>query len=433
MIHDLIMPKMGESITEATLLKWLFKVGDEVTQDQPVLEIATDKVDSEILSPVSGKIVQIFFKENDVVLIGAILAKISDGDYENEAEVLDSEFNEHMDIPVDLPTLEVPFQPKIISSTQEIHPTVSFDSKDRFYSPLVKTIAQEENLSFQELDKIKGTGADGRVTKQDVLSYLDREKSLRSTNIPIAASNSVRTQQIEGQDEIIEMDRMKKLIADHMLHSKNVAAHVTSFVEVDVTPIVQWRNSHKVDFQKKYNQNITFTPIFIDALIKALKLFPLLNATINGYQITKKKDIHIGMATSLTNGNLIVPVIRHADLLNIQGLVHTVNDLATRARENQLKPEEIAGGTFTITNIGSFGSLLGTPIINQPQVAILAVGAIKKKPVVLETVHGDVIAIRHCMYMSLTYDHRVINGYLGGTFLKKIADLLESFDPSTPI
>ncbi len=434
MVHDLIMPKMGESITEATILRWFFNEGDTVKQDDPILEIATDKVDSEIPAPMDGRLVQIFFKVNDVVPVGALIAKISDGVYdenvENSAVLLD--FTEvEPTLPTIDPGITVPFQP-YIKDPQVQADQSDTSSKQIFYSPLVRTIAQQEKIELHELDALMGTGADGRVTKQDVLNYVDSKK-LKNKDKSADRNEASSLATSDGTDEIIEMDRMRRLISDHMIQSKNTSAHVTSFIEVDVTEIVLWRNKHKAIFQKKYNQNITFTPIFIQSVIKAIKEYPLINASLHGYQIIKKKDIHIGMATALPSGNLIVPVIKYADRMNLQGLVHTVNDLATRARDHQLKPDEISGGTFTITNIGSFGSLMGTPIINQPQLAILAVGVIKKKPVVLETPQGDVIAIRHCMYMSLSYDHRVIDGFLGGSFLKKIADLLESFDPNTTI
>ncbi len=434
MVHDLIMPKMGESITEATILRWFFNEGDTVKQDEPILEIATDKVDSEIPAPMDGRLVQIFFKVNDVVPVGALIAKISDGvndeNVENSAVLLD--FTEVDPIlPIIDPVINVPFQPYIKSPQVQVDQSDT-STKQIFYSPLVRTIAQQEQIELHELDALMGTGADGRVTKQDVLNYVDSKK-LKTEDKSANQTHVSNLSTSDDTDEIIEMDRMRRLISDHMIQSKNTSAHVTSFIEVDVTEIVLWRNKHKAIFQKKYNQNITFTPIFIQSIIKAIKEYPLINASLHGYQIIKKKDIHIGMATALPSGNLIVPVIKNADRMSLQGLVHSVNDLATRARDHQLKPDEISGGTFTITNIGSFGSLMGTPIINQPQLAILAVGVIKKKPVVLETPQGDVIAIRHCMYMSLSYDHRVIDGFLGGSFLKKIADLLESFDPNTTI
>lgn len=441
MEHDLIMPKMGESITEATILRWLFAEGDEVNLDQPILEIATDKVDSEIPSPVQGKITKILFKENDTVPVGTVIAKIKIGaDQEIKPEISippsngTAALNEE---PIDgKPTEEVPYVPAAEPVLSEPSPAITAHSKpDRFYSPLVRTIAKEENISFNELDQLTGTGAEGRVTKTDILNYVEKKKSPAVADVRPSITSKTetvvsKTTSAGSGDEIIEMDRMRRLIADHMVNSKNVAPHVTSFVEVDVTEIVNWRNKVKQSFQAKYNQNLTFTPIFIEAVIQAIQQFPLINSSVEGYKIIRKKEINIGMATALPSGNLIVPVIKNADRLNLQGLTLTINDLAKRARESQLKAEEISGGTFTITNVGSFGSLMGTPIINQPQVAILATGAIKKKPVVLETAQGDVIAIRHCMFMSMSYDHRVIDGYLGGSFLRKVADLLESFDTS---
>ncbi|MEP7321853.1 MAG: dihydrolipoamide acetyltransferase family protein [Saprospiraceae bacterium] len=452
MVHDLIMPKMGESITEATILKWLLKEGDLVDLEQPILEIATDKVDSEITSPVQGKLVKIFFNENEVIPIGMVIAKISDliesveDEYEsvileeNGMADLDDFNSETLSVELDTQVPYIP-QPEFLEqetiSQEKIEQEVA---KDRFYSPLVRTIAKEENITRDELDSLKGTGAEGRVTKSDILQYVDiksRKDTINSTvtetelNVPPAEPTEIKSVSFQGEHEIIEMDRMRRFAADHMLKSKQTSPHVTSFIEVDVTKIVKWREKNKLKFQEKFQQNITYTPIFLDSIIKTIKQFPLINSSVNGYQIILKKDINIGMATALANGNLIVPVIKKADLLNLQGLVHAVNDLASRARLNQLKPDEVMGGTFTVTNIGSFDSLMGTPIINQPQVAILAIGSIKKKPIVMETDHGDVIGIGHCMFMSLSYDHRIINGFLGGSFLKKIADFMETFDPNT--
>lgn len=448
MEHDLIMPKMGESITEATILKWLFREGDEVKLDQPILEIATDKVDSEIPSPVEGKITKILFQENDIVPVGTVIAKIQITAGAS-VEAISSPLVTNGQVSTiprpekpDAPPMEteeinaaanvpyIPVEPALAEPVKEVHQSIR---SDRFYSPLVRTIASEENIALTELDQLTGSGNEGRVTKADILNYVEKKKSHPSPAEPAEAPSAAQNPpaagtSISGENEIIEMDRMRRLIADHMVNSKNIAPHVTSFVEVDVTEIVLWRNKIKQTFQTKYDQNITFTPIFIEAVIQAIKQFPLINSSVEGYKIIKKKDINIGMATALPSGNLIVPVIKQADRLSLVGLTLAINDLARRARENQLKADEVSGGTFTITNVGSFGSLMGTPIINQPQVAILATGAIKKKPAVLETVHGDVIAIRHFMFMSMSYDHRVIDGYMGGSFLRKVADLLESFD-----
>lgn len=449
MQHDLIMPKMGESITEATILKWLFKEGDEVDLDQPLLEIATDKVDSEIPSPVKGKVLKILFQENEVVPVGTVIAKIQIGSDTGTAgsDPGSNGKEAYSSIPTlsedqvstttaDTISVEVPYVPVD-------HPLIKkeeapINKSNRFYSPLVRTIAKEENIALTELDQLDGTGAEGRVTKTDILNYVEKKKTQEAPSpvgqhklpiMPLVSSSAG----VSGDHEIIEMDRMRRLIADHMVQSKNIAPHVTSFVEVDVTGVVQWRNKIKQEFQTKYQQNLTFTPIFIEAVVQAIKQFPLINSSVEGYKIIRKKEINIGMATALPSGNLIVPVIKQADRFNLQGLTLMINDLARRARENQLKADEVSGGTFTITNVGSFGSLMGTPIINQPQVAILATGAIKKKPVVLETPQGDVIAIRHCMFISMSYDHRVIDGYLGGSFLRKVADLLEAFDTNQSI
>jgi 2-oxoglutarate dehydrogenase E2 component (dihydrolipoamide succinyltransferase) len=435
---ELLMPKMGESIIEATILKWVKNVGDKVSVDDTILEIATDKVDSEIPSPVEGMISEILFPEDSVVEVGKIIAIIAtDGDDVKPLASPSIKEEASIDIPIaaekilaDIPTVTGDF---IISN-----------SEDRFYSPLVKSIAKEEKISQEELDKIKGTGANDRVTKQDILSYIatrsiSTPQELISTPQKTALSTTSSATpttpgtSLNGNIEIIEMDRMRKLIADHMVMSKQTSPHVTSFVEADVTNLVKWRETNKKKFQEKYGTNITFTPLFVDAVVKAIKDFPLVNISLDGTRILVKKDINIGMAAALPSGNLIVPVIKNADLLNLAGLAKTVNDLAGRARENKLKPEEIKDGTFTITNVGTFGNLMGTPIINQPQVAILATGAIVKKPAVLETEYGDVIAVRQMMFLSLSYDHRVVDGSLGGAFLKRIADYLERFDPNTLI
>ena len=434
MEHDLIMPKMGESIMEATILKWNKKPGDSIVLDENVLEIATDKVDSEIPSPVAGVLTQVFFNENDVVPIGKVIAIIETNQEGGQKSA---------------PIEERPKSEPIAHTASQPHqtPQISISSENnsnRFYSPLVRTIAQTEDISQAELDKIPGTGQDGRVTKTDIMQYLENRKGtpivetisvkVESPKVEIIQDNTPsaakETQTINVADniEIIEMDRMRKLIADHMVMSKHTSPHVTSFVEVDVTEIVQWRNKIKKSFEQKYNQNITFTPLFIQAVVKALQDYPMVNVSVEGNKIIKKKDMNIGMAAALPSGNLIVPVIKNADTLNLIGLTKAVNDFASRAREQKLKPEEIQGGTFTITNVGTFGNVMGTPIINQPQVAILATGAIKKKPAVIETSYGDVIAIRHMMFLSLSYDHRVVDGALGGSFLRKIADYLESFD-----
>ncbi len=432
--QELIMPKLGESIMEATILKWLKKEGDNVELDEAVLEIATDKVDSEVPSPFAGKITKILFKEGDVVQIGKAIAMIeTSGSAETQvtAPIVKQEVKQEV-------VKETVVEQKVVSSG---------NAADRFYSPLVLNIAREEGITMSELENIDGTGKDDRVTKADILAYV-KDREAGNVKTPVLAEKKAETTVTEekpsvnapqvissksGTGEIVEMDRMRKLIADHMVMSKKTSPHVTSYVEVDMTPIVEWRNKTKEKFEKREGQKITFTPIFIEAVAKAIKDFPGINISVDGYTITYKKDINIGMAAALPSGNLIVPVIRNADRMNLVGLTAVVNDLAFRARNNKLKPDEIQDGTFTLTNVGSFGSLMGTPIINQPQVAILAVGAIKKKPVVMETEYGDVIAIRHMMFMSMSYDHRVVDGMLGGTFLKRVADYLEGFDVNREI
>ena len=432
---ELIMPKLGESIMEATILKWLKKEGDSVELDEAVLEIATDKVDSEVPSPFAGKITSILFKEGDVVQIGKAIAIIDGAGNGSGAAVIETPVKQEV-------KTEAPKQ-VIVETKVEAAPVIA---GDRFYSPLVLNIAREEGISMSELERIPGTGKDDRVTKSDILNYLQNRGNVTTqqtvqvekpvTQAPVVQEKSspvVQSISSNGNNEIVEMDRMRKLIADHMVMSKKTSPHVTSYVEVDMTPIVEWRNKIKPKFEKREGQKITFTPIFIEAIAKAIKDFPGINISVDGYNLIYKKDINIGMAAALPTGNLIVPVIKNADRMNLVGLTAAVNDYAARARNNKLKPDEIQDGTFTLTNVGSFGSLMGTPIINQPQVAILAVGAIKKKPVVLETVHGDVIAIRHMMFMSMSYDHRVVDGMLGGSFLKRVADYLEGFDTDREI
>lgn len=426
------MPKLGESIMEATILKWLKKEGDKVELDEAVLEIATDKVDSEVPTPFAGTITKILFKEGDVVQIGKAIA-IIDGEGGGTVQPVVEKV-----VPQEVKT-EAPKQ-VVVEKAPE---TTFVAGGDRFYSPLVLNIAREEGISMSELERIPGTGKDDRVTKSDILNYLQNRGAVTTqakvetpqVQAPVAEKVTpvVQTASVSGGNEIVEMDRMRRLIADHMVMSKKTSPHVTSYVEVDMTPIVEWRNRIKPKFEKREGQKITFTPIFIEAIAKAIKDFPGINISVDGYNIINKKDINIGMAAALPTGNLIVPVIKNADRMNLVGLTAAVNDFANRARNNKLKPDEIQDGTFTLTNVGSFGSLMGTPIINQPQVAILAVGAIKKKPVVLETEFGDVIAIRHMMFMSMSYDHRVVDGMLGGSFLKRVADYLEGFDTEREI
>jgi 2-oxoglutarate dehydrogenase E2 component (dihydrolipoamide succinyltransferase) len=448
---EIVMPKMGESIIEATILKWVKKIGERVEMDEPILEIATDKVDSEVPSPVTGILTKILFEENAVVAVGTCIAYL-ETDTENAADTPPSSSAE---TPIAAPAAANPEATATAQLTETVlaEPLPKASESNRFYSPLVRTIAKEEKISAAELDNLTGTGQGGRVTKSDVLQLVEMRKNgatMPTVAAPVspkaaptqsnhfaaptvAPAQVVSTASVSGNVEIIEMDRMRKLIADHMVMSKHTSPHVTSFVEADVTNLVNWRNRIKGEYKKKYNENITFTPIFIEAVCRALRDFPMVNSSVEGTKILVKKDLNIGMAAALPSGNLIVPVIKNADYLNLVGLTKQVNDLANRARQNQLKPDEVQGGTFTLTNVGSFGNVMGTPIINQPQVAILAVGAIKKKPAVLETEHGDVIAIRQMMFLSLSYDHRVVDGMLGGSFLRRVADYLEQFDPNRGI
>jgi 2-oxoglutarate dehydrogenase E2 component (dihydrolipoamide succinyltransferase) len=438
---DLIMPKLGESITEATILKWLKQPGDAIKMDETVLEIATDKVDSEVPSTGEGILAEVLYNVNDVVPVGAVIARIST-DSGGEVNVPKKETQ----------TITVQSEEKAFAPAKTIHiaqPAVatytSGGNGSKFYSPLVLNIAAGEGVSMSELENIPGTGNEGRVTKKDILQYVSDKRQGKATasfepramnqhevrvmKEPLPAEN--RNTQIttySGNVEIIEMDRMRKLIAEHMVRSKQTSPHVTSFTEADVTNMVMWRDKVKKDFEKREGTKITFTPLFVEAIVRCIKKFPLINCSIDGDKIIIKKDINIGMATALPNGNLIVPVIKNADQLNLVGLAKQVNNLADNARNGKLKVDDTQGGTFTFTNVGTFGSLMGTPIINQPQVAILAVGAIKKRPVVIETPHGDSIAIRHMMYLSMSYDHRIVDGSLGATFLTAVAKELENFD-----
>lgn len=437
--YELLLPKMGESVAEATLIKWAKQVGDRIELDDTVLEIATDKVDSEVPSPVAGKLVKQLYKEDEVMQVGAVIAIIETDGGDADVAVEESSNTEAIAEVAE----QVPGLTQLVN--HEAAASQDFSNAGRFYSPLVKSIAAQEQISLAELEGIPGTGADGRLNKEDLLKYIAQRNSNvaapatavseAASAAPVAATPKkadspapVAPSSLNGADEIIEMDRMRKLIADHMVMSKQTSPHVTSFVEADVTSLVQWRDKVKKNFEKREQEKITFTPIFIEAVAKAIKDFPMINVSVNGNQIIKKGNINIGMAAALPSGNLIVPVIKNADQLNLLGLTKSVNDLATRARASKLKPDETQGGTFTMTNVGSFGNVMGTPIINQPQVAILAVGAIKKKPAVLETEHGDVIAIRHMMFLSLSYDHRVVDGSLGGMFVRRVADYLEQWD-----
>lgn len=442
---DLVMPKLGESIMEATILRWHKKPGDSIKEDETVLDIATDKVDSEVPSTAAGTLAEILFNENDVVPIGAVIARIQVGDAAPVPVVATAPVTP---TPPQSPVYEeakvveeIPYQPagaKMASGGNGM----------RFYSPLVLNIAQQEGISMAELEQIPGTGQDGRVSKKDILAYVASGRKavapapVASTPVvtpapaatpapaPVTTSPSAPPAMLSGNVEIIEMDRMRKMIAKHMVDSRRTAAHVTSFAECDVTNLVLWREKVKKEFEKREGTKITFTPLFVEAIVKSIKKYPLINSSVDEDRIIIKKDINIGMATALPTGNLIVPVIKNADQLNLTGLTKQVNQLADSARNGKLKPDDTAGGTFTLTNVGTFGSIMGTPIINQPQVAIMAVGAIKKRPMVIETPAGDSIAIRHMMYISLSYDHRIIDGALGSTFLNAVAKELEAFDPN---
>ena len=425
---DIIMPKMGESIEEATITNWFVKEGDHVEEDDLLLEIATDKVDSEIPSPVAGVVKKILFKQDEVVAVGNVIAVIDmggDASSSKDEEVAGSE-------------IESMEQPEV----QEEIKTGIASSGDRFYSPLVRKIAGEEKISQMELDQIQGSGLNGRVQKKDILLYLEnRSEAVKqekaAPSAPELPDSATTTKPVpasvisDAGDEIVEMSRLRKLIAEHMVKSKQISAHVTNMIEVDVTGVVTWRNRVKDEFLKKEGVKITYLPVFLEATVKALREFPQINASVDGDRIIIKKRINLGIAVALPENNLIVPNIKDADSLNLTGITKKMNELATAARNSKLGPDDISGGTFTVTNFGSFQNDIGTPIINQPEVAILAVGAIKKKPAVLETEQGDVIAIRHKMWLSLTYDHRVIDGALGGAFLKRLGDLITSFDPVT--
>ena len=412
------LPKMGESISEATILNWLKQVGDQVEKDEPILEVATDKVDSEVAAPSAGVVSELLFEVNEVVKVGTVIAKI-DSDAKEESKV---EKKEEAEVTSDAEVRQGSAKTK----------GQRFDEAGRFFSPLVRSMALKEGVSFEELSSIEGSGRNGRVLKNDLISYLNSGKK---TFLPKSSNegDGVVKASFEGGHEIIEMDRMRSMIADHMVHSKHTSPHVTSYIEADVTKIVKWREKNKDRFLQKHGQKITYTPIFVEAVVNALQEFPLINVSVDGNKIIVKKDMNIGLAAALPSGNLIVPVIMNADRKNLLGLTTEVNDLVNRARKNQLKADEISGSTFTISNVGTFRNLMGTPIINQPEVAILATGAIKKRAVVLETDNGDVIAIRQMMYLSLSFDHRVVDGNLGGSFLARIGDYLEDFDEERSI
>jgi 2-oxoglutarate dehydrogenase E2 component (dihydrolipoamide succinyltransferase) len=432
---EIIMPKMGESITEATITKWFVKAGDKVEEDDVLLEIATDKVDSEIPSPVEGVVKKVFYQQDEVVAVGAVIAIIdldgNGGSEENEED--NTAKKKDISEATELKEEAKPMSEKAEEKIETKKDSAAAGSDDRFYSPLVKKIAKEENISSEELASIKGSGLNERVQKTDILAYLEKNKKQKQSHPPQEEKEKQPERPKAGPslsagDEIVEMDRMRKLISEHMIRSKQVSAHVTNMLEVDVTNIVHWRNKNKDEFEKREGVKLTYLPVFLEASVKALKDFPMINSSVDNERIIIKKKINLGIAVSLPNYNLIVPVIKDADQLNLVGLTNELNRLADAARNNRLKPDEIQGGTFTVTNFGSFRNTIGTPIINQPQVAILAIGVIEKKPAVLETADGDVIAIRHKMYLSLTYDHRIIDGSLGGSYLRKVADYIEAFD-----
>jgi 2-oxoglutarate dehydrogenase E2 component (dihydrolipoamide succinyltransferase) len=444
---ELILPKMGESVAEATVTNWLKNVGDVIDAEESVVEVATDKVDSEVPSPVSGTLVKILVDVNGVAEVGSPIAIIEvEGEGSGTTASAAPEVAPEPAVAVAEIEAQVAAAAATVSAPVPSGP-IAKNSNGRFYSPLVRSMAKEEGIGQAELDQISGSGKEGRVTKKDIVAYLEAG---RKATAPVAASQtpaaspapaapvsaapavapkpSAPAMKIGEGDEIIEMDRMRKLIADHMVNSVHTSPHVTSFVEADMTKVVLWRNRMKNEFQKKHGEKITFTPIIMEAIVKAIQDFPMINISIEGNNIIKHGRINVGMAAALPSGNLIVPVIKNADQLSLLGLTKAVNDLANRARNNQLKPDEISGGTYTLTNVGTFGNVMGTPIINQPQVAIMAAGAIVKKPAVVETPEGDVIAVRHKMFLSHSYDHRAVDGALGGMFVKRVAEYLESWD-----
>ena len=439
---ELKLPKMGESVAEATITNWLKTVGEKIDMDEAVLEIATDKVDSEVPSEVSGTLTEILFQVNDVVKVGQVIAIIETSSEISQGSLAPEPFAEAVPNPVAVSDSSGSEQVQQVAKTVEIAQAsvapADFKSSDKFYSPLVKNIATAEGISVAELETIAGSGKDGRVTKEDILNYVESRKSEAGSSKSVAAQLTAQNSQlpssnsqpvsVNGGDEIIEMDRMRKLISGYMVASVQTSAHVQSFIEVDVTNIVKWRDRVKGAFEKREGEKLTFTPIMMEAVAKALKDFPGMNISVDGDFIIKRKNINLGMAAALPNGNLIVPVIKNADQLNLVGMAKAVNDLGNRAKAGKLKPDDTQGGTYTVTNVGTFGSVFGTPIINQPQVGILALGAIRKVPAVIETAEGDFIGIRQKMFLSHSYDHRVVDGALGGSFVKRVADYLEAFD-----
>ncbi len=439
--YKLLLPSMGEGVMEATIISWLYNEGDSVKEDDSVVEIATDKVDSDVPTPVSGKIIKILKQKDEVAKIGEAIAILETEGGEEAISEQPQTPKTAAEVQTQIPNVE----PDVVQELEEPLQTASsgsYSNSDRYLSPLVKSISQQENISETELQSIKGSGLEGRITKEDILAFIaDRPKAGSATPAPVAvpqAQAQIQTpaaapMKVGAGDEVIPMDRVRKIIADAMVRSKQTAPHVTSFIESDVTNVVRWRAKHKDIFEKREGEKLTYMPIFVKAIVKAIQDFPMINVSVDGDKIIKKKNINIGMATALPDGNLIVPVIKNADQLSLSGLAKAINDLAYRARNKKLKPEETQGATYTISNVGGFGNLMGTPIIPQPQVAIMAVGAIVKKPAVLETKDGDVIAIRHLMFMSHSYDHRVVDGSLGGMFLKHVHDYLQNWDLDTEI
>ena len=450
---DIVMPKMGESIEEATITKWFVKEGDKVVEDDVLLEIATDKVDSEIPSPVEGVVKKLLFEQDDTVAVGTVIAVIDmggedsgenpddEGSGDQKAEETTQEPSAKQDEDVENDATENSGKETSASAAQEPEKTLLSKSESgRFYSPLVRKIASEENIDVEELDSISGSGINGRVQKRDVLEYLESRKkessskgTVKETKKDSAPAKVKVNISFSADDEVIEMSRIRKLIAAHMINSKQTSAHVTNMLEIDVTNVVNWRNKVKDEFLKKQGQKLTYLPLFMEATVKALRDHPMINSSVDGDHIIVRKNINLGIAVALEDNNLIVPNIKNADQLNLAGLTSNLNNIAAAARSNKLGPDDISGGTFTITNFGTFQNDIGTPIINQPEVAILAVGAIKKKPAVLETAEGDVIAIRQKMWLSLTYDHRIIDGALGGMFLRTLGNYIESFDTALTI
>ena len=450
-IIDILLPKMGESVAEATITKLVVDAGAQVEADDPIVEIATDKVDSEVPAPEDGTLVEWCVAEGDVVQVGAVIARYDVGGEAGEAAPAPAPAAAAQAAPVASPDPA----PEVVAAAMA--PLDDAPSRKgpsgRFYSPLVRSIAQKEGIAMAELEQVQGTGSEGRVTKKDILAYI-ASRGAAPAPVPVAApapapapgvpapsapvppkpvASPAPAVSLDGGHDIVEMDRMRKMIADHMVRSVQTSPHVTSFVEADVTNLVLWRNANKKAFQEKFGEKLTFTPLIAEAIVRAIRDFPGVNASVDGDKILIHKAIHLGMAAALPSGNLIVPVIKHADQYNLQGLARQVNDLASRARAGKLTPDDIAGGTYTMSNVGTFGNVMGTPIINQPQVGILALGAIRKRPAVLETEHGDVIAVRHMMFLSHSYDHRVVDGMLGGSFVRRVADYLEGFDLNRPI